>query len=265
MEAILTNQVMLYMPRFMYVALGVKRYVEKYSLVSRKQTAKISTKLYDLIHNEKYIGHTDRCGFWTVESGQGDCQKSEPLRFIVQTYRITFTLKNNFRISMITMGNLTRIRSWLTTARQRSCGKVLFSQVSVSHSVHGGDLWFHILSRAGWVWYLWYLVPSGGKYVQECGYDLGRGAGMSRGRVPIPAGHGIQWDMVRKWAVHILRGMLSCCDEGLAHYLTDKKTFLVHSCVHESHFRPITDLFKVIMEMTAQFMNCTSHYIFQWH
>ena len=47
------------------------------------------------------------------------------------------------------------------TAHKRSCGKVMFSQVSMGVS---GYLWSHVLSGLR---YLWYQVPPGGGYVQE--------------------------------------------------------------------------------------------------
>ena len=39
------------------------------------------------------------------------------------------------------------------TACQPSCGKVMFSQASLSHSVRRGNgyLWSHVLSRGGWI------------------------------------------------------------------------------------------------------------------
>ena len=65
------------------------------------------------------------------------------------------------------------------TARQRSCGKVMFSRVSVCPE-GGGYLWFH-------VWRVTHQSEMGPQGV---------------GTHPPP--HGIQWDMVSKWAVRIL-------------------------------------------------------------
>ena len=50
---------------------------------------------------------------------------------------------------------------FLITVRKSSCGKVMFSQLSVSHSVHSGDVhaWSQVPSRGG---YAWSQVPSKG-------------------------------------------------------------------------------------------------------
>ena len=66
----------------------------------------------------------------------------------------------NYQMFLLTVGRyLSRI---FITARKRSCGKVMFSQVSMGVGVY---LWSHVLSGLR---YLWYQVPRGG------------GVGMSR-------------------------------------------------------------------------------------
>ena len=190
--------------------------------MSRKQTAKISTKLYDLIHNEKCIGHTDKCGFWTVESGQGDCQKSEPFWFIVQTYRITFTLKNKLSNFHDYHGKFDTNSLWAyyrppTELRQGNVSTGV-CQSFCSRGV-SGPMSFPGVGVS--------LVPGPfwGRYVQECGYDWGA----------VCQGDEYPWDTMgygpQVGSTH-RTGMLSCC-EGLAHYLTDKN-FLSPLCVHES-------------------------------
>ena len=86
----------------------------------------------------------------------------------------------------------------VVTARQRSCGKVMFSEVFVCP--HGCIfLWSHVLSR-GWV----SLVPGplGWEVCPGCGNVWG--VGMSRGGYSPYTRQGILWDMVSKRVVHIL-------------------------------------------------------------
>ena len=65
------------------------------------------------------------------------------------------------------------------TARNSSCGKVMFSQVYVSLSVHRVDIWYQVPSKA--VGYAWATSPfGGGGYVHEGGYVQG----MVGGHIP---------------------------------------------------------------------------------
>ena len=87
----------------------------------------------------------------------------------------------------------------IVTACNSSCGKVVFSEASVSHSVPGGDvgggLCSHDLSDRGWV----SLVPDafwGGGYVWGW-------VGMSRAWITPPQDRGPR-DTVCKRAVRIL-------------------------------------------------------------
>ena len=81
----------------------------------------------------------------------------------------------------------TSLCKWLHFYRPPTkLGKVMFSQVSVSDSVHRGE-------------YLWYQVPS-------WGVGMSREKGMSRGRMgtPLDIGPGIQRDTVGKRTLRIL-------------------------------------------------------------
>ena len=64
-----------------------------------------------------------------------------------------------------------KIMHTIITARNSSCGKVMFPQTSVSHSVHG---------RGGGGRNLWHQIPSGGRYLWS--QVLSWGVGIQRGR-----------------------------------------------------------------------------------
>ena len=110
----------------------------------------------------------------------------------------------------------------ITTGKQ-SCGKVMFSQVSVSSHVLSGGLvslvpgpfgMVLVCSRVGgWVDVWWNGHPEGAwvfagdGYVQRVGMSGGgyvQWVGMSGNTHPLNMGPGIPWDTVSKWEVHII-------------------------------------------------------------
>ena len=71
------------------------------------------------------------------------------------------------------------------TARNSSCGKVMFSQVYVSLSVHRADIWYQVPSKA--VGYAWATSPLGeGGMSMRVGMSRGWWVGISQGWVPTP-------------------------------------------------------------------------------
>ena len=92
---------------------------------------------------------------------------------------------------------------YFIAARQRSCGKVMFTQVSVCP--RGVDGISGPMSFPGVCGYLWYQVPSvGGGYVHGQGLDMSRRVEYVQGRGYSTPRHGIQRNMVDKRAVRIL-------------------------------------------------------------